>query len=984
MKKIIFFISIFIMSGIDNPISAQTLPWQATEAERFWVDSVYNSLTWEERIGQLMTVRANQPDKPYDERIESYIRRYNIGGVTFFRNKAREQLIQTNRWQQIAKTPLLISIDAEWGLAMRIPGTVSYPLQMTLGAVQDNNLIYEMGLQIAKQCQSMGIHMNFAPVADVNNNPENPVIGMRSFGDRITTVTEKAMAYANGLSDGKIIATAKHFPGHGDTKTDSHYALPVIFHSRAHLDSTELKPFNDMIKQGVEGIMVAHLQIPSLDSAAQTPSTLSPKIVTDLLRKELEFKGLIVTDGLDMKGVTSVQLPGMVELKALLAGNDVLLLPENVPLAITTILEEMKQNSYVQQRIEESCKRILHYKFHAGLNHYRPIVPETMENTLKQDHYYALANQLFEASVTLLRNQDVIIPLKKNDSRKALLTIGYDKASILKEQIEKSGIDIEAFQMPRNAEMTQISKLEQELKKFDEIIVSIENTNILSQRNFGIEKSAIELVNKLSQSKKIILNIFASPYALDLFDLNSNYKAIIIGYQDRAEAKKAVSAVLTGSKQAQGKLPVDLKSGFKAGTGLAVNIESPMQEMLPMTTIELPIKYIKKIDSIALEGIKKKAYPGCQVLAMMDGQMLYHKNFGYLTYDESEAVTDSSIYDLASLTKILASTLAVMKLYEDGKLSLDKSLGDYFPYLLDTDKSGIRLIDILAHQSGFDGWIPYYLQTITKEGFDSRIYSEKMSPEFPLRVADGLYINRTYKHKLFDEIAASRLKKKEYRYSDLGFYFIPEIIALTTNEEFDLYLDRVFYHPMGLKNILFRPLSRFSKNQIAPTENDLEFRKRQLRGTVHDQGAALMGGISGHAGLFGNATDVAMIMQMLLNKGQYKGMQLLKEETVDYFTTAHFTQNKNRRGIGFDKPPLDPKDKSRSIAMAASMQSYGHTGFTGTMAWADPNNGLVFVFVSNRVYPDAKINRLAQLDIRSNIHELLYEAVKEIKGSSAR
>lgn len=978
ITRLFIFIILFSASSYQHA-SGQSLPWQASEAETFWVDSVYNSLNWEERVGQLMMVRANQPNQAYDERIESYIRRYNIGGVTFFKNKAREQVLQTNRWQQTAKTPLLISIDAEWGLAMRIPGTVSYPLQMTLGAVQDNNLIYQMGLQIAEQCQSMGIHMNFAPVADVNNNPDNPVIGMRSFGDRTQPVAEKAMAYANGLREGKIIATAKHFPGHGDTKTDSHYALPVILHSRAHLDSIELQPFREMIHQGVEGIMIAHLQIPALDNTDQTPTTLSYKVVTELLKNELGFKGLIVTDGLDMKGVTSVQTPGMVELKALLAGNDVLLLPENVPIAVTTILEAMKENPVIEERIEESCKKILHYKFHAGLNQYRPVIPELVEKSLQQKRYYQLADQLFEASVTMLRNEEQTLPLKKSASKRALLTIGYENASVMKETLEDSQIPVWCFQLARNADISQVSKLEKELAAFDEIIVSIENTNILAQRNFGIEKAAIDLVNKLAENKKIILNIFASPYALDLFQLNSNYKAIVIGYQDRKEAKKAVAAVLTGSKSAQGKLAVDLKSGFKAGSGLTMHTESPSLGTYPMASIKLPEQYEKQIDSIAHAGIKKKAYPGCQIVALLDGKILYKKNFGFLTYDSTETVSDSTIYDLASLTKILASTLGVMKLYEEEKLRLDKSLGDYFPYLLDTDKSAIRLMDILSHQSGFDGWIPYYLQTINKEGFDSSIYRHEMSPEFPLRVAESLYINRAYKHKLFHEIALSPMKKKEYRYSDLGFYFIPDIIALTTNEEFDLYLDRVFYRPMGLQHMVFRPLSRFPQNRIAPTEDDKEFRKCLLRGTVHDQGAALLGGVSGHAGLFGNATEVSMIMQMLLNKGQLHEKQLLKPETIEYFTTAHFTQNDNRRGIGFDKPPLDPTDKNRSIAMAASMQSYGHSGFTGTLAWADPQNGLVFVFLSNRVNPDAKVNRLAKLDIRSNIHELLYEAVNEIK-----
>lgn len=305
MKRYFFPLLLVVVLGtIFQTADAQVLMYEPDRAEQFWVDSVYNSLSWEQRVGQLIVIRANQPDKPYDERIESYIKRFNLGGVCFFKGKAREQLIQTNRWQQLAQTPLFVSIDAEWGLAMRIPGTVSYPLQMTLGAVQDNQLIYEMGKQIAEQCHSLGIHFNFAPVADVNNNAANPVIGVRSFGDNPDLVFEKAMAYANGLKDGKIIATAKHFPGHGDTHIDSHFDLPIIPHSREHLNEVELKPFQEMIAQGVEGIMPSHLYIPALESRHNTPATLSYSILTELLREEMGFKGIVVTDGLDMQGVT--------------------------------------------------------------------------------------------------------------------------------------------------------------------------------------------------------------------------------------------------------------------------------------------------------------------------------------------------------------------------------------------------------------------------------------------------------------------------------------------------------------------------------------------------------------------------------------------------------------------------------------------------------------------------------------------------------
>ncbi len=969
----------FIFIPVES-FSQRQLP--GSERENRWVDSVYNSLGTAERIAQLMVVRANQPDNAYDSRIDEYIKKYNIGGVTFFKGKPEQQLIQTNRWQQLSKTPLFISIDAEWGLSMRLSGTVSYPLQMTLGAIENDNLIFEMGRQIAEQCQRMGIHINFAPVVDVNNNPANPVIGMRSFGDTPEIVSSKGIAYARGLKAGGVIATAKHFPGHGDTQNDSHYTLPVILHSRSHLDSTELNPFKKIIDDGVDGIMIAHLDIPSLDSKPNTPSTLSEKVVTDLLKNELGFKGLIVTDGLDMKGVTSVHPPGTIELLALKAGNDILLLPENVPLAIEMIKTAIEKGELPESRLEESCRKVLRYKYRAGLNAYRPSFIEQLNADLNKQEYKILADKLIAEAITIVKKDDGSIPLQKDNLKWALLTIGSEKASSMNGILSEAGFKTTTFQLNKNATKEQISSLQNQLKSFDKIIVNIQNTNILANRKFGIEDAAIAFLNELSKSKSLILNVFASPYALDFLKINENYKAIVIGYQDRQDAVKAVSEILLGKKQASGKLPVTLKTGFPAGHGITASATIYETETVipdffePTFQNVLSEKFIRKIDSIALDGIQKKAYPGCQIVALHDGNLIYSKSFGHLTYEKTDPVTDTTIYDLASLTKVLGSTLAMMKLYEDSLVSLNANLGYFFPYMRKTDKADIKLIDILTHQSGFDGWIAYYLKTLNKDGFDPKIYSNSMSPEFPLRVAKDLYINRAYKHKLFDEIVKSKLKTKEYRYSDLGFYFIPEIVSLLTNEEFDIYLQRQFYRPLGLKYLAFRPLFHFPEAQIAPTENDIAFRKQLLRGTVHDQGAALMGGISGHAGLFGNAMDVAKIMQMLLNEGNINGVQYIKPETVKYFNTAHFADKKNRRGIGFDKPPLNKNDKGRSMADSASMQCFGHTGFTGTFAYADPANKLVLVFLSNRVFPEAKDNLLAKMNIRSKIHDLFYQALK--------
>ncbi len=952
-------------------LHAQNNVLNVTDVESRWVDSVYQSLTIEERIAQLLVVRANQPNQPYDSRIEDYIRHYNIGGVTFFRGKPGEQLVQTNRWQQLSKTPLLISIDAEWGLAMRLEGTVSYPLQMTLGAIENNRLIGLMGQQIAEQCKRMGIHMNFAPVVDINNNPKNPVIGMRSFGEDPELVLQKGWAYANALQQKGIIATAKHFPGHGDTYQDSHLTLPEITHKKRHLEKNELYPFQSLIELGVGGMMIAHLYMPAYEKEKGLAVSLSENVVTKLLKDEMGFAGLVVTDALDMKGVTDYHPAGLIELKALAAGNDILLLPENVPLAISTIRAAIEEGSLDMSRIEESCRKVLRWKFRVGLNQYRPAFPENLMADLNRPEYRRLVETLFEESMTLLKNENQIIPLKREDTISiASLSIGYDRITDFQKALSSYGLATTDLFLPRNPSPEQFQVIEDQLNDFDLIILSLQNTNILANRKFGISEEVIQFVNKIIPNHDVILSLFASPYALDFFDSSNDFKSILVAYQDRAESERAAAGIIAGKLAARGKLPVTASGSFKLGSGLITTIEPQQEE----THLIINEKVIEQIDSLILDGINRKAYPGCQVIASQNGKVFYHKTFGRHTYEGDRIVNADDVYDLASLTKVLASTLAIMKLYDDGLLQLGDRLGKYFPFLQGTDKANISLIDILTHQSGFDGWIPFFMETLTENGPDTTIYAKEMSATHPYRVADSMYIHRDYKYVIYSAIAESELKKKEYRYSDMGFYFIPQLVEMITNQPFEVYLAENFYQPLGLGRMLFQPLNQLDRDEIVPTEYDRIFRHQLLHGDVHDQGAAMLGGISGHAGLFSNAAEVAVIMQMLLNEGTMYGHQYFKPETVRYFTAAHFTERENRRGIGFDKPPLN-KPRFRTPAEASSPQSFGHTGFTGTFAWADPANQLIVVFISNRVYPESDNNAISRLNIRTNIHELFYQAV---------
>jgi beta-glucosidase-like glycosyl hydrolase/CubicO group peptidase (beta-lactamase class C family) len=962
----------------------------AQDAETRWVDSVYNSLTLEQRVAQLICVRANQPDEPFYEKVGKYIKQYNIGGVCFFRAEAEAQVKQTNAWQAMAQTPLMVSIDAEWGLAMRVKKTIAYPYQMTLGAIADDELIYEMGQQVAEQCQRMGIHVNFAPVADVNSNAANPIIGVRSFGENPQTVGEKATAYALGMQSKGLITTMKHFPGHGNTSTDSHLTLPTVTRTMDEVRDIELAPFQYMINQGVNGAMVGHLYFPAIEKVKNTSSSLSYGVVTELLKEEMGFDGLIFTDGLDMKGVSEKVRNDSVPYVAFMAGNDVLILPHDVPFAIKTIKAAAERDPIAAARLEESCKKILRYKYRVGLNHYKPVSTANLMTDLKKNSYKELRQQLYSEAVTVLRNENQVFPLD-NKRKIAVVTIGNTKNDVNNGLVER-GFDTKSFVTTKEEIASKSAEWLKKLTTYDLVVVNIEKTSMFASKNYGIPGETVQFFNRLVKQNDVILNLFACPYALDMFQINNRVKGIVVAYQDEVPAVNAVVRLLSGELEAHGKLPVSVGK-FKCGDGITGVMPERKEQIVPQKEIPAPAmpmdqngqmgssskgvlseKYVSKLDSVAQLGIRQKAYPGCQLVVMKDGNMVYDKCFGNFTYGGGHQVQPDDLYDIASCTKIFASTLAIMKLYEDGLIDLNKTLADFFPYLRGNPHGRLKLIDIMTHQAGLKAWVPFFQVTVDENGPMFEFYSDKIDENHNVRVAENLYLVNNYEDRIFDSVSKTPLGKKKYLYSDMGFYYMPKIVKQITNQNIWDYLNEKFYLPMNLNHICYQPLSHFSREQIAPTENDTVFRKQLIWGDVHDQVAAMFGGVSGHAGLFSNAHDLAALMQMFLNEGTYNGVRYLKPETVRYFTTAPFAaSNSNRRGIGFDKLPINKKG-SCTASKSGSMEGYGHTGFTGTFVWADPANNTVIVFLSNRVYPDAEPNILVRTGIRTTLHDILYEA----------
>lgn len=940
-----------------------------------WADSIYKSLSMEQRIGQLIIARANFAHRPYDNHLDALIQKYNLGGVTFFAGNPVAQVKQTNHWNQLAKIPLFISMDAEWGLAMRLNNTPQYPYQMTLGAVSDEHQIYEMGKQIGQQCRRMGINLNFAPVVDVNSNPKNPIIGMRSFGEDPLQVANKAIQYVRGLQSSGIIACAKHFPGHGNTFQDSHKTLPLVPDTKNQIYATALRPYSQLFSQKnpVSAVMVAHLSIPSLEKNPATPSSLSFAIVSKILKRKMGFKGLIITDGLDMKGVMQNHKPGEVALEAFKAGNDILLIPKNIPESIRLLKNAIEKNRGLRYRLKESCTKILRYKYLYGIIKQKPLEINHLMESLNQARYRRTLDSLYGSAINLLQNRQQILPLKDTGNLKiGLVMLGTKHAGTFEKTL-KTYFPFRTFYLSHQAKQKEKKFVINALKNYDLAIVCIVNTQTAAGKNYGIPVSDWNFVETIASQNKTILDIFASPYSLENLKTPRKFSAILLSYQDQPASQRASAQIIAGARQAGGRLPVS-SGHFKAGQGIQL-AQIRLRFGTPLEVGANPVM-LKQIDSIAKAGIKTKAYPGCQIVAVKKGVIFYHQSFGYHTYTRKLPEKETDLYDLASLTKVLSTGLSLMRLVQDGKINLDDKISDYLLFLRGTNKAPLRFKEVLAHQSGLAEWLPFYRTFTQNQQKRDHFFRAKISEDYPIRIAQNMYGNKDLPYRLMQQIIDSPLGKKEYRYSDLGFYLFKPMIEQITNRPFDEYVYAQFYRPMGLKHLVFTPRKYFPVHQINPTENDKIFRKQVLIGDVQDQGAALLGGISGHAGLFGNALDVAAVMQMLLNGGTYAGSNLLKKSVIRTFNHRYFLADSNRRGLVFDKPLLRYEDHL-SNCKSASPASFGHSGYTGTYLWADPENELVYVFLSNRTFPSTNNNRITNEDIRTKIHQLFYDAFEK-------
>ena len=938
-----------------------------SESETNWVDSIYNKMSSREKIGQLYMISAySNKDSVHENEVKALIEEYKVGGILFFQGGPMRQAKLTNAYQSKSNVPLFIAIDAEWGLSMRLDSTYRYPWNMTLGAIEDLSLIEKVGKNMGNENKRMGIHFNFAPVLDINTNPKNPIIGNRSFGEDKTNVSDKAIAYMKGVQGQGVFSTGKHFPGHGDTAADSHHTLPLVDFSKERIDLVELYPYKRIFDEGLISVMVGHLEIPSLDPRKNLPSSASYNVVTNLLQKQLGFEGLIFTDGLAMKGATDFLGPGDLELAVILAGNDILLGPVDVPAGFEKLETAYKNGILTEERLAYSVKKILRYKYKAGLNKYKPIALENLVQDINPSENDALHYKLYENAITVLKNEKKILPIKNLDQKIAYVKLGDDVNSTFVTTLKK-------YTEVTEISNTNIDSLNTELKKYNTVIISFHKLNKTWEKQNFTETELLSL-QKISKHNKVILDIFTKPYSLLPINNFDDIEGLVVSYQNSDISQVVSAELLFGAIEAKGKLPVSINSSFHINEGLSTKKLNRLGFTTPENEGMNPL-ILSKIDAIAQKAIDGKMTPGMQVLVARKGNVIFQKSYGYHTYDNTTKVLNSDLYDVASISKMISTLPNVMQLYDQNKVNLNTKLKKMVPLFSKTNKANINFKDLLTHYAGLQAWIPFYKATLDTENKPLEKYYRKVAnSQFSTKVADGLFIRNDYHDTIMKIIANSPLSiKREYKYSDFTFIILKEYLERKTKKKLEVLSQKKFYSSLGMNNTLYNPLEKFDKNGIAPTEVDNYFRHQVVQGYVHDMAAAMEGGIAGHAGIFSNAMDVAKMMQLFLQKGNYGNKSYFSEKTFDAFNTSYYSSEGVHRGLGFDKRI----GKDGSTCACVSESSFGHTGFTGNIAWVDPETEIVYVFLSNRTYPEVSSegNKLSKEKIREDIQQIIQEAI---------
>ena len=966
-----YFLCLFLVSSFiqaqQGKLGAPLMAEDSVQQNK-WVDSVYNSLSQQQRVGQLFMIDlfTNGTGRSPGNAI-ALAKEGKIGGIIFSKGGPGRQANLTNQLQSVAKVPLLIAMDAEWGLSMRLDSTFAYPYNMTLGAMGDKDIARQVGKRIGEHNRRLGVHINFAPVADINNNPRNPIIGNRSFGESREKVFAFAKAFAEGMQSTGVLATLKHFPGHGDTDQDSHKTLPSLNFDNQRLDSLELYPFKKLFRTDAAGVMVAHLNIPSLESRAGYPTSLSNKVVTTLLQEKLGFQGLIFTDALNMKGASRFDEPGEIELQAFLAGNDILLIPNSLEAGTQKIIEAIQADKSLQPRLERAVKKILRAKYLVGLHKDNKIKTKDLYQDLNTELDSALYLKSVLNATTLLKNKDALIPIKALHTKKiAYVELGDNGGSVFLDMLNRyTAVD--------HVKADDLGSMIKKLQDYNLVIIGYHKSDKTPWKDYKMTDKELTWLYEIARTNRVVLDLFVSPYVLNQIKTVKNIESIVLGYQNSALSQSANAQLIFGAQPFYGRLPVTAGK-FHAGSGLSTKSMDRLGYGFAISE-GLDSKMLQGIDSVARKTIEEKGTPGMQVIVARNGNIILDKQYGHHTYAKRNPVRWNDVYDLASLTKILATLPLVMELVEKGVLKMDTTLGEMLPELRGTNKEHITLQRMLSHYAQLQAWIPFHFETLDSatQKPSTQYYARAPRGRIRTEVTKDLYVSNSFTDTIFKRIANSELRKeKKYKYSDLPYYLLQRYLESYYQRPLEELSRKRYYQFLGANYLRFHPLQHFDGERIIPTELDTQFRGQLIHGYVHDQGAALMGGVGGHAGLFGNANDVAKIMQTYLQNGVYGGQRFLDPVTISKFNTCYYCEEDVRRGVGFDKPQLDEHGPTCGCI---SMKSFGHSGFTGTYAWADPDEGIVYVFLSNRIHPDAENKYLITENVRTDIQQIIYDSI---------
>jgi len=947
-----------------------------------WVNATYDNLSQRERVAQIMimAIDPNNGDVA-NMLVKRYVEDYKVGGLIYERSNILTQAKITNYAQSIADVPLMIAQDAEWGLTMRLSDAPSFPRNLLLGGVNDDKLLYEYGKEIARECRLMGVHVNFAPVLDVIDR-EGTVVGERSFGYNPDVVSRHGVAFAKGLEDGGVLSTAKHFPGHGSTIADSHKELPVVDKSLREMKLYDLVPFESYVNAGLGGMLTAHIDVSFFDDG-MTPCSLSKQCVEGLLKSEMGFEGLVFTDALDMQGAKSID--GDPCVNAILAGNDVLLMPRDVDASINAVMEAIEMNVISWSDIEARCKKMLRYKYALGIvdNAKTPIDIDKVASQVNTEYAQDLNRRLISAAVTVAVNNDNFLPIKDLQSKKnQLLSLGVG------DMFKK-----------RCASYTNI-----ELCKSSD---SVKDGNLIIV--IGDPQYVPEAISASKKCDRVVLVVLDAPENIQRYAdamTNESVDAVVVAYGNDNEWQDYAAQIVFGGYGADGVLPVIVKSRvngkvLRAGDGVKYDAVR-LGYTLPVE-VGFNDKLISRIDSICNYGISQKAFPGCQVLVARHGKVVVNRSYGEIDFDSGIPVTDNTLFGLASVSKASGTLSGIMKLYDDGKIKLDERASKYITGLRDTDKNDITFRQLLYHETGMQPslsmWEMMFDPTtysgklitnapnevnsikIMKNAYGNKdaklrtdILSHMPTKEFNITIAEGIYGGKVTYDSIMNRIYHSKLRpNKNYCYSCLNFCLLANALQNITHSGLDVYVEKNIFGKLGSYHTTYRPLNKFSPDDIAYTEVDTYLRKQHIHGYVHDELAAFSGGVQGNAGLFSNANDLAKLFQMWLNGGEYGSETYYKKSTVDTFLKSKSPNS--HRGLGFDKPNLKDLEAS-STCDEATPETVGHTGFTGTCYWIDPKNDMIYIFLSNRVCPTRDNPAFSRVSARSHIHSLLYHSIE--------